>query len=222
MAVAQRMYARALFEAAQEDGRLDRVAADLGSLADALEQVPELQAFLRNPEVEPAGKSAVLEEITAGADELVRNFVRLVAEKGRPGEIVQIREELDALVARAQNRLALELQTAHELSDAEANVDRRHDREGIRPERRGDPLRRPRPHRRHRPAGRLVPRGRERPRPARAPPPRACHPAVMETPDTAAAKRSHESRIEVHTHSDREAGAFSRDRICAGGFRSCA
>ncbi len=120
MAVAQRMYARALFEAAQEEGRLDRVAADVGALADALEQVPELQAFLRNPEVEPAGKSAVLEEITTGADELVRNFVRLVAEKGRPGEIVQIRDELDALVARAQNRLTLELQTAHELSDAEA------------------------------------------------------------------------------------------------------
>lgn len=120
MAVAQRMYARALFEAAQEEGRLDRVAADVGALADALEQVPELQAFLRNPEVEPAGKSAVLEEITTGADELVRNFVRLVAEKGRPGEIVQIRDELDTLVARAQNRLTLELQTAHELSDAEA------------------------------------------------------------------------------------------------------
>ena len=120
MAVAQRMYARALFEAAQEEGRVDGVAADVGALADALEQVPELRAFLRNPEVEPAGKAAVLEEITSGADELVRNFVRLLAEKGRPGEIVQIREELDALVARAQNRLTLELQTAHELSDGEA------------------------------------------------------------------------------------------------------
>jgi len=120
MAVAQRMYARALFEAAQEEGRLDRVASEIGQLADAVEQSPELQAFLRNPEVEPAGKSAVLEEISAGADDLVRNFVRLVAEKGRPGEIVQIREELDTLVARAQNRLTLELQTAHELSDAEA------------------------------------------------------------------------------------------------------
>jgi F-type H+-transporting ATPase subunit delta len=120
MAVAQRMYARALFEAAQEEGRLGPVAADLGALADAVEQMPELRAFLRNPEVEPAGKSAVLEEITAGADDLVRNFVRLLAEKGRTGEIVQIREELDALVARAQNRLTLELQTAHELSDDEA------------------------------------------------------------------------------------------------------
>ena len=120
MAVAQRMYARALFEAAQEEGRLDAVAEDIGALADALEQVPDLRSFLRNPEVEPAGKAAVLAEISAGADELVRNFVRLVAEKGRAGELSQMRAELDALVARAQGRLTVELQTAHELSDREA------------------------------------------------------------------------------------------------------
>jgi len=120
MAVAQRMYARALFEAAQEEGRLDRVSSELGQLADAVEESPELRAFLRNPEVEPAGKSAVLEEISAGADELVRNFVRLAAEKGRAGEIVQIRDELDVLVARSQNRLTVDLQTAYELSDDEA------------------------------------------------------------------------------------------------------
>jgi F-type H+-transporting ATPase subunit delta len=120
VAVAQRMYARALFEAAQEEGRLDGVAGDLGALADALEQVPALHALLRNPEVDPAGKAAVLEEISTGADELLRNFVRLVAEKGRAGELVQMREELDALVAQAQNRLTVELQTAYELSDRDA------------------------------------------------------------------------------------------------------
>jgi F-type H+-transporting ATPase subunit delta len=114
------MYARALFEAAQEEGRLDRVAADLATLADALEEVPELLAFLRNPEVEPAGKAAVLEEISPGADDLTRNFVRLVAEKGRARELTEMRAELDVLVAQAQKRLTVELQTAHELSDREA------------------------------------------------------------------------------------------------------
>ena len=79
MAVAQRLYARALFEAAQDEGRLEQVAADLAAVAGALE-VPELGAFLRNPEVEPAGKAGVLEEISEGGDDLVRNFLRLVAE----------------------------------------------------------------------------------------------------------------------------------------------
>ena len=120
MAVAQRMYARALFEAARDEERLEQVAADLASVAVALEEVPALGAFLRNPQVEPAGKAAILEEICAGADDLVRNFVRLVAEKGRAGELLEMRAELDVMVARAQNRLAVELQTAHELSDEEA------------------------------------------------------------------------------------------------------
>lgn len=120
MALAQRMYARALFEAAREEGRLERVAADLDALAGAIEEVPELGAFLRNPEVEPAGKAEVLAQIAADADELVRNFVRLVAEKGRAGELVVMRDELETLVARAEGRVALGLTTAYELSDREA------------------------------------------------------------------------------------------------------
>jgi F-type H+-transporting ATPase subunit delta len=120
VAVAQRMYARALFEAAQEAGRVDEVAGDLGAIAGAMDDVPELRAFLRNPQIEPEGKASVLEQVAAEADELVRNFVRLVAEKGRAGELAEISVELDALVARAQNRLSVELTTAYELSDDDA------------------------------------------------------------------------------------------------------
>ena len=114
------MYARALFEAAREEGKLDQVAPDLRVLAQALDDVPELRAFLRNPEVEPAGKTEVLEEITAGADDLVRNFVRVVSAKGRAGEIGEMNEEFEALLAQEQNRLAVELTTAYELSDDDA------------------------------------------------------------------------------------------------------
>lgn len=120
MAVAQRMYARALFEAAREADRVDAVAGDLAALAAAMDEVPELRSFLRNPQIEPDGKATVLEQVAAGADELVRNFVRLAAEKGRAGELPEISAELDALVAQAQNRLAVELTTAYELSDEEA------------------------------------------------------------------------------------------------------
>jgi F-type H+-transporting ATPase subunit delta len=120
VAVAQRMYARALFEAAREADRVDAVAGDLAAIAGAMDEVPELRAFLRNPQVDPAGKAEVLGEVAVGADELVRNFVHLVADKGRAGELQEISAELDALVAQAQNRLAVELTTAYELSDEEA------------------------------------------------------------------------------------------------------
>jgi F-type H+-transporting ATPase subunit delta len=120
VAVAQRMYARALFEAASEADRVDAVAADLAVLAQAMDEVPELRAFLRNPQIDPEGKAEVLGQIAADADGLVRNFVRLAAERGRAGELQEISAELDALVARAQNRLSVELTTAYELSDDEA------------------------------------------------------------------------------------------------------
>jgi F-type H+-transporting ATPase subunit delta len=119
VAVAQRLYARALFEAAQEAGRVDAVSADLGAIAGAMDDVPELRAFLRNPQIDPDGKASLLDELARDADELVRNFARLAAEKGRAGELPEISAEFDALVARAQNRLAVELTTAYELSDEE-------------------------------------------------------------------------------------------------------
>jgi F-type H+-transporting ATPase subunit delta len=120
MAVAQRMYARALFDAADAAGRIDAVERDLGAFADAIEGSPELAAFLSNPQIEPAAKSDVLEQLSEGADELVRNVLRLTADKGRAGEVVPIRDEFQQLVDRSRGRIAVELTTAYALSDDEA------------------------------------------------------------------------------------------------------
>ena len=120
MAVAERLYAKALFEAADDSGRVDAVQRDLGEFADAVEGSPELSAFLANPQVDPAAKVGVLGELSEGSDELVHNFLRLIAAKGRSGQIPGIRDEFQALVDRAQGRVAVELTTAFELSDDEA------------------------------------------------------------------------------------------------------
>lgn len=120
MAVAHRMYAQALYEAVQEQGRVDVARDELGRLGAALEASPELAAFLANPQLDPGSKAAVLDEISQGADPLVRNFLQLIASKGRAGQLAAILEEFDAIVDRAQGRIAVELTTAHALSDAEA------------------------------------------------------------------------------------------------------
>ena len=120
MAVSHRMYARSLFQAARDAGRLDEVHEQLGDFAAAIGDVPELRRLLENPELDPQQKAGVLGEILGDADELVRNFVLLVSEKGRAGEIEEIYAELDALVAAEQRRLLVELTTAYELSDDEA------------------------------------------------------------------------------------------------------
>ncbi len=120
MGVAQRMYARALFEAAQEQGKLAEVHEQLGDFVAMVEEVPELGAVLANPEVDSKTKAAILDDVLGGADELVRNFLRLIAEKGRTGEIVEIARELGELVAKQDRVLQVELTTAFELSDEEA------------------------------------------------------------------------------------------------------
>jgi F-type H+-transporting ATPase subunit delta len=81
-----------------------------------------LRAVLRNPELPPETKAEIVGDIIGEADELVRNFLRLAAEKGRIGEIEEIARELDRLMAAEEGRLDVELTTAFELSDSEASA----------------------------------------------------------------------------------------------------
>ena len=92
---------------------------ELHRLRDAVAEVDELRALLENPEVDSRVKGEILQQIAKGADELVSNFVRLLAEKGRAAELTEIVEELDALVAAEQRILDVELTTAHALSQEE-------------------------------------------------------------------------------------------------------
>ena len=89
------------------------------ALADAAASSDELRAVLENPEIDSRVKEDVLGRIAAGGDESVVNFVKLVAEKGRAGELPEIADELDALVAAQERILDVEITTARELSDAE-------------------------------------------------------------------------------------------------------
>jgi F-type H+-transporting ATPase subunit delta len=120
VAVVSRTYAQALFEAANETSRLDEVREDLGDFVASLRDVPELGAMLRNPQLDPATKAEALGEILAGSEELVRNFLRVVALRGRGAEIEEIAREFEALYAAEQQVLNVDLTTAFELSDKEA------------------------------------------------------------------------------------------------------
>jgi F-type H+-transporting ATPase subunit delta len=81
--------------------------------------VPELAALLDDPEVEGTVMAGALDQILEGADELVRNFARLVVEKGRASELAEMAAEFESLVAAEARVLDVELTTASELSDAD-------------------------------------------------------------------------------------------------------
>jgi len=95
------------------------VRSELTDLAAAIGAVPELEALLENPETDSRVKADVLDQILDKADELVRNFAKIVVEKGRAGEIRGIAEELERLVAEQARVLDVEVTTARELSDAD-------------------------------------------------------------------------------------------------------
>ena len=120
MAVVARTYARALFDAAKDAGRIDEVRDQLTTFVEAVDEVPELRSLIRNPELDPPTKAAALDAVLEGADELVRNFVRLVAEKGRAAQLDEILHEYEAFVAAEEHILNVELTTAYELSDDDA------------------------------------------------------------------------------------------------------
>jgi len=93
------------------------VHREVQQLREAVDSNEELRSFLLNPEIESDVKADVLTRVAQGADKQVVNLLRLLAEKGRAGELPQIVDELDTLVAVEQRILDVELTTATELSD---------------------------------------------------------------------------------------------------------
>jgi F-type H+-transporting ATPase subunit delta len=120
MAVAHRIYAKALFDAAKEKGRLEQVRTEFGDFAEAVAASPDLRNLLRNPQIDARAKQAGLDALFGDGDPTFLNFLRLTAVKGRLGEIDEIHREFERLVAEEERVLEVELTTAYELSDAEA------------------------------------------------------------------------------------------------------
>jgi F-type H+-transporting ATPase subunit delta len=94
----------------------------LGDFAAAVEQTPELRAVLRNPQIETSAKARILEDLVGDEEPLFRNFLLVIADKGRIGELEHIAAEFERLMAREERRLTVELTTARELSDDEARA----------------------------------------------------------------------------------------------------
>lgn len=94
----------------------------LSDFAVAVEQTPELRNVLRNPQVESSAKASILADIAGDDEPLFKNFLLLIAEKGRAGELEDIAHEFERLMAREERRLTVELTTARELTDEEAKA----------------------------------------------------------------------------------------------------
>ena len=110
-------YADALHEAAADRESVDEVARDLADFVEAMEQSRELTLALTSPDIDPADRRAVVEALTEGAHELVRNFLLVLLDRGRLPDLPDIQRAFAAKVTEAEGRIEVHAITAVPLTD---------------------------------------------------------------------------------------------------------
>jgi F-type H+-transporting ATPase subunit delta len=112
------VYARSLFEVAQEHEKLDVVREQIGEVADALDGSRELQTFFFSPYFSTEEKKDGLDKALDGEDEVVRNFLAVLIENHRMPALFRIRRELDAMWRDVNKLLPVQVTSAVELDEA--------------------------------------------------------------------------------------------------------
>ena len=120
MSALGRRYAKALLDLAREQGEIDPVLRDVGSLADAWKTSADLREIVRNPVIpRPALKAAVdgvMDRL--GCSKLFRNTVNLLADKGRLAHLEEVLHALEELAEAETGRVRVEVISAKPLNDA--------------------------------------------------------------------------------------------------------
>jgi F-type H+-transporting ATPase subunit delta len=112
-------YATALFELARDRNRLDAVAADLASLAAALDESEDLRRLVRSPmfgrEEQGRAMAAVLEGLGVGNP--VAGFVGVVAQNRRLFALRDMVRGFNALLAEHRGEVVARVTAARPLTD---------------------------------------------------------------------------------------------------------
>jgi F-type H+-transporting ATPase subunit delta len=112
------VYARALFEVAQEQGKLDLVREQLGQFADARNENGDLRVFFFSPYFSTEEKKDGLHRALDGADPAIVNFLETLLERHRMPVIFRIRGAYERLWDRENQTLPVEVTSAVDLDDA--------------------------------------------------------------------------------------------------------
>jgi len=114
-------YAIALYDLAEEAGTLDGIADDLRALRGMLAESDDLRRLVRSPvigwEDQHRAVDAVLEK--AGAADLTRRFVGMVAQSRRLFALGDMCDAFLAERARRRGEVSAKVTTATELTDAQ-------------------------------------------------------------------------------------------------------
>jgi|SRR5450755_1552584 F-type H+-transporting ATPase subunit delta len=112
------VYARALFEVAQERDVLDDVREQLGQFADAMHANRDLAVFFFSPYFSTEEKERGLERTVTGADPAFENFLQALIERHRMPAIFRIRKRFDVLWDEENKLLAVQVTSAIPLEES--------------------------------------------------------------------------------------------------------
>ncbi len=115
------VYARSLFEVAQDQDKLDDVREQIGQFADALEETRELAVFFFSPYFSTEEKKEGLDTALVDADPVVRNFLAVLIENHRMPALFRVRRELDRMWQEENKLLPVQITSAIELDKAVAS-----------------------------------------------------------------------------------------------------
>lgn len=114
-------YAQALFDLANETGALDAVRADLASLKAAWIDSADLRRLASSPlmssDDQAKGLGAIADKAKFGA--ITRNFLGLLGQNGRSGDLPGVIAAFEALYAQQTGVVAAEVVSAVALSAAQ-------------------------------------------------------------------------------------------------------
>jgi F-type H+-transporting ATPase subunit delta len=109
------VYARALFEVAEEQDKLDTVKQQLDEFAGALHDNREMAVFFFSPYFSAQEKKDGLHRAVEGADPAVMNFLEVLLERHRMPAIFRIRTDFQALYDKSKKLMPVLVTSAVEL-----------------------------------------------------------------------------------------------------------
>jgi len=114
-AAAARRYAKAVFELAEEEGRVDEWGHRLAAIRELLSD-PKLGAVLTNPTIPNDQRMALVSDAPHVLDPESTNLAKLLIESHRVVDLAGIEEEFQRLADKAAGRVRATVTTAVELT----------------------------------------------------------------------------------------------------------
>jgi len=112
------VYARALFEVAQEHDIVDEIRQQLGEFADALHENRDLAVFFFSPYFSSQEKKEGLQRGVTGANELFMNFLETLVERHRMPVIFRVRDRFESYWDEENRLLPVAVTSAIDLDES--------------------------------------------------------------------------------------------------------